>query len=116
MLQSVFLEEVAGLIRDAADLKTFKLGSSNQAPTNADGGLVGTQLLTVTGAVSQLGNTVTLEVANVPYSSGDAQECGIFNGAGVMLDRLVLPKITGQAGAELNFRYVLEVIDDGATL
>ena len=111
MLQKEFKTVIAEILQNANPEITMKIGTSADEPADTDGGLKGSELVSVITESDQSGPSfIAKTVAPIVIPAGEAREMVFINQDGVVLDRLLITPLTGGPNTKVELEYRLEVI------
>ena len=111
MLQKEFKTLIAEILQNANPEITMKIGTSADEPADTDGGLKGSELVSVITESDQSGSSfIAKTAAPIVIPAGEAREMVFINQDGVVMDRLLITPLTGGPNTKVELEYRLEVI------
>lgn len=111
MLQKEFKTLIAEILQGANTEVTMKIGTSDEEPTDTDGGLKGSELVSVLAESDQDGIAFVARSVNpIVIASGTAKEICFINQDNVVMDRLLITPLEGGPNTKVELEYRLEVV------
>jgi hypothetical protein len=111
MLQKVYKTAIAEILANATTVVTCQIGTSDEAPTDTDDGLKGTQLVAVDLTIDQDGAAFVAKTSvPVLIPTGTAKEVVFKNQDNIVMDRVLISPIVGGPLAKIELEYKLEAV------